>query len=582
MERPQARPANRVESTVTAYSFGGHRAKTPVATGFGSRFISILGLATPSARTAASRNNSAPLTTLASVPIHRLESSEPPVVPDFDGPADASTTTGHQPIAGLAVQPMQLAVEPRLDGKDSALQRNLQSTVPLAFSEATHSASEDDYADSLIDIDIPIPGVPHSDFENGPASTQLSDATLDDVADQTDILTADGNTVSFSFSDAEATSSDSGNVEEDHRRRPELVKRGKSLRVQSDAGRNGAASREPSALAALPSEPSSVLEASQPYSLDEDSATIANDNPNNLNQALSLSNPDTSIVQPAEAFPTPSGELELLAAQDAAEDSQVGAAQELELTLQQEIPNGLRASAVGVPTMVASLTGGAQSIGIAPGFELSQTNQATSAAATAENGTSAFATGSLIVESSSVASAAANSSDLNATGAQSQSPLLNQVFEGEMVFGEALSVGREDSAEIVINDLVREYSVEHPSICQLIRTGARNLTLVGVQEGSTRIAIVSSNAEGNPSVEIREVRVLSEVGPAVSLQDLAGEISQTIANLYPSSQLEVIAHGEVLIVQGIAESEQDARKILSLIRKTTLTPVNDRIRTLKR
>ena len=164
----------------------------------------------------------------------------------------------------------------------------------------------------------------------------------------------------------------------------------------------------------------------------------------------------------------------------------------------------------------------------------------------------------------------------------SSSQVQQQPAEHNMVVGEALTVDREDSALVTLESPVLEYSVEHPGICKLIKTGENVLSLVGLKQGETRIAVVTADADGKRSIEIRNVRVASASSPQTELRNLSRDLTQSIANLYPHCRVQVVTRGEELIVQGYTESEKDARKILSLVRKTTLTPVIDQVKSGRR
>lgn len=152
----------------------------------------------------------------------------------------------------------------------------------------------------------------------------------------------------------------------------------------------------------------------------------------------------------------------------------------------------------------------------------------------------------------------------------------------EMKIGEPLMIDRQGSASIITVGELAEFSAEHPSICRLIQSGEKTLSLIGLRPGTTRIAIVTRTDTGDSQVEIRSVEVGGGNTTQRDLSQLAGEISQTVAQLYPDSQVEIVAGDQQLVVQGTVDSEKDARKILSLVRKTALTPVVDRLQSYQR
>ena len=155
------------------------------------------------------------------------------------------------------------------------------------------------------------------------------------------------------------------------------------------------------------------------------------------------------------------------------------------------------------------------------------------------------------------------------------------VFES-MIKGEAVVLSPQQSSSLTMTTAIVQCSAEHPTICKLIKTSDKSLSLIGLSDGKTRIAIVTADEQGKPVVEVREVQVGKTGQDDGSLRQLANEISKTIASLYPSSRIEIVAEGQQLFVQGRVSSESEARKVLSLVRKTALTPVIDRLQSSER
>lgn len=54
--------------------------------------------------------------------------------------------------------------------------------------------------------------------------------------------------------------------------------------------------------------------------------------------------------------------------------------------------------------------------------------------------------------------------------------------------GETLSVGLQESQALSAEYPIVELSVEHPTICQLMQTGEKSVSLIGMRPGSTRMA----------------------------------------------------------------------------------------------
>ena len=155
---------------------------------------------------------------------------------------------------------------------------------------------------------------------------------------------------------------------------------------------------------------------------------------------------------------------------------------------------------------------------------------------------------------------------------------LNTLGRGTKQGLESLTLGLQESQNLSAQFVITELSVEHPSICQLMQTGESSVSLVGIRPGSTRIALVMVNDSGERQVEIHEVSVTTASAAAQSLPDLAAEISRAVGRLVPNSDVEIVAYEDYILVHGFTHYESDAKKILSLVRKTSLVPVVDELK----
>ena len=137
---------------------------------------------------------------------------------------------------------------------------------------------------------------------------------------------------------------------------------------------------------------------------------------------------------------------------------------------------------------------------------------------------------------------------------------------------ETLSVGLQEAQALSTESTITELSVEHPTICQLVQTGENSVSLIGMRPGSTRIALITVK-DGERQVEVHEVSVGASAAAELSLPDLAKEISRKVAQAVPHSDIEIVAYTDYLLVHGFTPYESDAKKIMSLVRKTSLVPL---------
>ncbi|MBX3423998.1 MAG: hypothetical protein KF752_20770 [Pirellulaceae bacterium] len=151
-----------------------------------------------------------------------------------------------------------------------------------------------------------------------------------------------------------------------------------------------------------------------------------------------------------------------------------------------------------------------------------------------------------------------------------------QVHGTSSQHGSPVGLGLHCSVKLKSEHTIEGLSVEHEDLCQAVQTGPNNYTLVGLREGSTRVAVISQNA-GQSQVQIRQVTISRSGLNAVDLNKLVSDIRHIIGEMYPRSQIRIAIEEQQIIVSGVADSDQAARRVLELVRKTTLIPVVDRL-----
>lgn len=158
-------------------------------------------------------------------------------------------------------------------------------------------------------------------------------------------------------------------------------------------------------------------------------------------------------------------------------------------------------------------------------------------------------------------------------------PKLSAPAASGMHTGESLSVGLQESLALSTDYTIAEMSVEHPTICQLLKTSDQGVSLIGMRPGTTRIALISFDEQGDRVVEVREVSVGRSKPTEVSLSELAKELALAVDKMVPHSDVQIVAYKDYLLVHGFTNYESDAKQILSLVRKSSLVPVVDRLQT---
>lgn len=127
-----------------------------------------------------------------------------------------------------------------------------------------------------------------------------------------------------------------------------------------------------------------------------------------------------------------------------------------------------------------------------------------------------------------------------------------------------------------LDGAVVAFQIEDETVCQIVKTGKKTLSAIGLASGTTRVAVIQESA-GDRSTRVYAVRVASANDSSDTLSQLAQELTRTLRALHATSKIEVYANRQELTVRGLASSEEEAQAILSFVRRTTLRPVVDRV-----
>ncbi len=174
------------------------------------------------------------------------------------------------------------------------------------------------------------------------------------------------------------------------------------------------------------------------------------------------------------------------------------------------------------------------------------------------------------------ATSAGNSAVAVATSV-TQSPLATSAAMPAPSFGRRVDLVAGEAQAILTDASILKFSVEHPEHCQIVKNGDRSASVIGIKPGKTRIALFYDQNK----VEIREVVITGPVDLHPQRSQMAMEMTRAVAAMYPSASVEVVTDDEGLVVQGFAESENEAKKIIRMVRQSSLLPVVDRLSTHK-
>lgn len=125
--------------------------------------------------------------------------------------------------------------------------------------------------------------------------------------------------------------------------------------------------------------------------------------------------------------------------------------------------------------------------------------------------------------------------------------------------------------------VVEQVISQNNDVCMAFHNG-RTVTIVGGKGGGTMITVVAKSGES----QLVAVNVASVGRQIARAQTELDRVKEMILTLYPDAriQIQTLKTGE-LEIKGIVNSEAEAKKILELVRKVCLVPVNDKLKALR-
>ena len=143
-----------------------------------------------------------------------------------------------------------------------------------------------------------------------------------------------------------------------------------------------------------------------------------------------------------------------------------------------------------------------------------------------------------------------------------------------------IEVVHRDVRCIKVAGAVEKIEVEDESICKGMVSDSKGITLIGVNRGVTRVKVwmtSESHLSKSPQifeVSVREAWTTSSHKSGMTINDA----TKSIAELFPTTRIAIKAHENgTLIVFGKTDTNDEAKKIVSMVRKMFLVPVQDRI-----
>ena len=122
--------------------------------------------------------------------------------------------------------------------------------------------------------------------------------------------------------------------------------------------------------------------------------------------------------------------------------------------------------------------------------------------------------------------------------------------------------------------------VADTSICKAVESGPRQLKLIGTGEGTTKLIVVAESDTADGKTLQREFEIQVSEAPQAkddSIVETVRSLNHSIREKFPHCEVAVFDRGDELMVAGRCDSQESAKKIMRMVRKTCLVPVKDEL-----
>lgn len=126
---------------------------------------------------------------------------------------------------------------------------------------------------------------------------------------------------------------------------------------------------------------------------------------------------------------------------------------------------------------------------------------------------------------------------------------------------------------------LRDVRVADTSVCQAVVAGPNQLKLIGAGNGVTQLVVWAETNDPNRPMRMRAFEVhVDRIDPEVAAGGrTANLLKESIRNAFPNCQVVLSHDAGELIVSGNCDSRESAERIIRMVRKTCLVPVQDRL-----
>ncbi len=128
---------------------------------------------------------------------------------------------------------------------------------------------------------------------------------------------------------------------------------------------------------------------------------------------------------------------------------------------------------------------------------------------------------------------------------------------------------------LTVGGELRDVRVADPDVCRAVASGPNQVKLIGTGNGVTQLVVWAQTDEPNRPIRMRAFQVhVDQVDRGGATPEL---LDQSIRSAFPQCRVVLSEESGELIVSGQCDSDESAEKIIRMIRKTCLVPVQDRL-----
>ena len=144
-----------------------------------------------------------------------------------------------------------------------------------------------------------------------------------------------------------------------------------------------------------------------------------------------------------------------------------------------------------------------------------------------------------------------------------------------------LYLNRTQVRSLTLGAQLRGVEIANKDVCQAFAAGPNQLKLIGTGKGVTRLVVWAEPVAGetSPRVKAFDIHVKDAVETSgTPTGDRITLLNQSIIKAFPDADVVVRQSQQKLMVIGRCGSEATAKKIIRMVRKSCLTPVEDQLR----